>query len=702
MAVELPSAAAKAHRSQGPRVPPTCVKVLRNILLIVFYVFVTYILYNGSPFGASSSWLNVPAWPGWDTNHTAESWGTDGWSWDLIDCLYFAMVTMTTVGYGDMPTLRQDMRLVTMGYGFIGVTMVAGSITVIADWFQELGRKRFISRQRTILQDAQKVSTTFAQFREGGTGGTLSSRISGGRPRSRLYAACCKVLMTLKALRLTGLFVILCVVLGELENADVPDCGFLSGWRCSGPHQCELWKAGALPGDSAGTDRGYCWSWIDQLYYAVITYMTIGYGDVTAHTKHGKAVSAFLVTFGLLAFTMLLAQLNDMQQSKRLGAEKSLLERIEELEEVIEQDDDGTVTKDEYVIFNLKKMGKVDDDTLGLLREQFTALDADGSGALDVEDIAMLKSVTKILAGPAGKGKDGASDGDLTRDLQRQISAAHAAASPDREESKAKKFAAKNSPDKGRRRGQGDEEVGSSGCAGSAERRADAAGPVPGAGAIGADAANDGDAKDAGAADDTGGGDALTRLLREDATKREAVAAPTPAPTSAPASATLGLSTVLAKTAVAASGLQPSPRLTPRFDALAPPPRAPYHFASPRHANGVASSQIEEETAGDDEPANATAQGDGDGEADSDGEKSSGGDRLARLDAVLGELLKRLPHRLSANVQMRMAQQRSELAHAVSHPANARDLQAELEWEVEILRKWLVGGSSKAEKALNA
>lgn len=58
---------------------------------------------------------------------------------------------------------------------------------------------------------------------------------------------------------------------------------------------------------------------------------------------------------------------------------------------VIEQDDDGTVSPEEYIIFNLKKMGKVDDDTIDLLRDQFDALDADGSGELDEGDIDMLE-----------------------------------------------------------------------------------------------------------------------------------------------------------------------------------------------------------------------------------------------------------------------------------------------------------------------
>ena len=42
------------------------------------------------------------------------------------------MVTMTTVGYGDNPTLRQEMRLFTLFFGFVGVTVVAGSINVRA------------------------------------------------------------------------------------------------------------------------------------------------------------------------------------------------------------------------------------------------------------------------------------------------------------------------------------------------------------------------------------------------------------------------------------------------------------------------------------------------------------------------------------------------------------------------------------------
>ena len=56
------------------------------------------------------------------------------------------------------------------------------------------------------------------------------------------------------------------------------------------------------------------------------------------------------------------------------------------------------MTAEEYILFNLKKMGKVEDETLALLRDQFKALDADGSGELDADDIEMLSLAAAKIA----------------------------------------------------------------------------------------------------------------------------------------------------------------------------------------------------------------------------------------------------------------------------------------------------------------
>ena len=87
--------------------------------------------------------------------------------------------------------------------------------------------------------------------------------------------------------------------------------------------------------------------------------MTIGYGDVTPHSKAGKFIGALMVTLGLIVFTVFFSELYDIVQAEKMGADKTLLMRLEELNEVIEADDDGTVSESEYILFNLRKMGKV-------------------------------------------------------------------------------------------------------------------------------------------------------------------------------------------------------------------------------------------------------------------------------------------------------------------------------------------------------
>ena len=461
---------------QAQNTDTTLCEMLNHLTRVVGFVSVAIIIY--SPF--NRDWINKPV-GGWDANRTDDSWGTYRWNWDWIDCMYFSMVTMTTVGYGDHPTLTQELRLFTLFFALTGVLVVAKSITVIADWFATEARKRFIAKQRVLLKDAIHVAETvrtelqlFQEGQEGSSGRSSPRVISPKRARVRTRepddlqafdtpqvltprdehagrggaidvggavppspppspsqvvpypisaqtdAAEESVIVTpskqadgrgrcwkglsgrlpdhklvcgvLKALRLTGVYFCLCIILGELENMQIDGCGrFGAGWACGSTGNCEAWKLSHELG-------GFCWSWIDQFYYGVITYVTIGYGDVKPHTKGGKALASLLVVMGVFSFTTMLAELNDLQQAKRLGADKTIQQRIDELNEVIAQDNDGKVTAEEYILFNLKKMGKVEDETLALLRDQFKALDADGSGELDADDIEMLSLAAAKIA----------------------------------------------------------------------------------------------------------------------------------------------------------------------------------------------------------------------------------------------------------------------------------------------------------------
>ena len=352
-------------------------------------------------------WFNQPV-GGWDANRTIDSWGNFLWDWDWIDCVYFAMVTMTTVGYGDNPTLSQGLRIFTIFFACLGVVFVGGLIDVMfADWVSKQGQKRFIAQQRVVLEDSRRV----AAMRKGkgkviegeGTRETPTearqvlrrqyfSSIAIACDAASSWASLCfepifrrlpdmEILRRLQAPQLTFVFFGLCIILGEVENYQIEGCGgFGSGWSCGGYEGCDAWKLSHELG-------GYCWSCADEFYFGISTYLTIGYGDVHPHTKGGKLLAAFLVVFGVLSFATLLAEVNVMV---RFGAHKTLRQRLMDLREVVEQDDNHVVTSGEFIFFNLKKMGKVDEDIINLLKEQFKALDMDSSGELDANDIAKL------------------------------------------------------------------------------------------------------------------------------------------------------------------------------------------------------------------------------------------------------------------------------------------------------------------------
>ena len=117
---------------------------------------------------------------------------------------------------------------------------------------------------------------------------------------------------------------------------------------------------------------------------------------------YAQLLATLLIPIAIISLTNFIGKMADIQSQKKMGMDKTLRERLEELNTVIEADDNGIVTVEEYVLFNLKQMGKVDDDTIDLLRDQFSALDADGSGELDAQDLALLQKACETLSNPGG------------------------------------------------------------------------------------------------------------------------------------------------------------------------------------------------------------------------------------------------------------------------------------------------------------
>jgi hypothetical protein len=53
----------------------------------------------------------------------------EGWTW--VDSIYFTVVALTTVGFGDLAPTTQLSRAVTIGFLFFGVSLLGGFISLI-------------------------------------------------------------------------------------------------------------------------------------------------------------------------------------------------------------------------------------------------------------------------------------------------------------------------------------------------------------------------------------------------------------------------------------------------------------------------------------------------------------------------------------------------------------------------------------------
>ncbi|CAJ2631839.1 unnamed protein product [Trifolium pratense] len=243
----------------------------------------------------------------------------------VVDALYFCIVTMCTIGYGDIAPLTPFTKLfacvfVLVGFGFIDI-LLSGLVNFVLD-----------------LQE----NTILTGLKMGARGG-FSARdyivdVAKGRMRIRL-----KVGLALGV-------VVLCIGVGSLVLCFVEDL-----------------------------------NWVDSIYLAVMSVTTVGYGDRAFKTLPGRLFAAIWLLFSTLMVArafLYLAEARIDRRHRRLA--KKVLHREITIEDWLAADinNTGFISKSEYVIFKLKEMGKIQDKDVMEICNQFRKLDPSNCGKI--------------------------------------------------------------------------------------------------------------------------------------------------------------------------------------------------------------------------------------------------------------------------------------------------------------------------------
>ncbi|XP_043693687.1 two pore potassium channel a [Telopea speciosissima] len=249
----------------------------------------------------------------------------------VLDAVYFCVVTMTTVGYGDLVPNSKVTKLLACAFVFSGMALVGLILSKAADYLVE--------KQEILLVKALHLHQKAGE-RE------IQKEIETNRMKYKFVLT----LIILLLLILVGT-----IFLYKVEKLDL----------------------------------------VDAFYCVCSTITTLGYGDESFSTEMGRVFAVFWIltsTICIGQFFLYLAEFNTERRQHLLV--KWVLNRkmtYTDLE-AADLDDDRVVSAAEFILYKLKEMGKIKEEDVTLIMKEFEDLDFDQSGTLTVSDLELAQS----------------------------------------------------------------------------------------------------------------------------------------------------------------------------------------------------------------------------------------------------------------------------------------------------------------------
>lgn len=257
--------------------------------------------------------------------------------WTAYDAVYFVIVTLTTVGYGDLYPTTDKSKIFVIGYALVSICIVSSYL----GYFVGL----FLDRQETLLLE----TIMDGDPDEEEDGADLA-------PKERIIRATEGVGETeVRSMGYSGVLITIVLISGV----------------CMFKYMEEL-------------------SLLDSIYATVISSTTIGYGDISPTNEKTKKYMTVWLILSTITLAKVVSDFTDLRlQAKEKAVARRVLTATFDKKSLkhIDANDDGVVSWGEYLAAMVVTLEKMTQEEVDTIKTRFNQMDRNKDGLIKDSEI---------------------------------------------------------------------------------------------------------------------------------------------------------------------------------------------------------------------------------------------------------------------------------------------------------------------------